>query len=207
MIRFPAEESKSQAAIAWTIELPQEAVAISLGIGAEAEGGSRVVAAVSQTGNQMAIRLIRAGDNSAAVGAPATIDQAFVLPNSEPSVSVAPDGTVRTSILFARHPLHRTLAVSDVTWHRNGEEKIAVSDLGMVAGPVLQAWSAHSVTLDGQPARRWLARSASDLSGGGDHPIPVRTAFPVVDFLRMSAATYVLVLDPDRGPHLLATDF
>jgi hypothetical protein len=207
MIRFPAEESKGQAAVAWTIELPQEAVAISLGIGSQAEGGSRVVAAVSQMGSQMAIRLIRIGDNSATVGVSAKIDQAFALPSSEPSVSIAPDGTVRASILFARKPLDRALAVFDLTSRRNGETNLAVSDVGMVPTPVRKAWTAQTVTSEGQAARRWLALSANDLNGGGDHPIPVKTAFPVVDFLRMSAATYVLGLDPDRGPHLLATDF
>ena len=132
---------------------------------------------------------------------PLSFDNAFALPNTEPSVSIAPDGTVRASVLFARHPLLRSLAVADVTAPRNGEASLAISDVGRAEAPVLQAWTAQSVS-GGPPARRWLIRTATGSAGGGSRPVPAPAGAVVVDFLRMSVSTYVLALDPDRGPRL-----
>lgn len=208
MVRFLPGDTKSKPAAAWTIDLPEESVAIALGIGPEAEGGSRVAASFSQTGSKMEVRLIRIGDHSAELSAPLSFANAFALPNQEPSVSIAPDGTVHASVLFARHPLLRSLTVADVTAPRNGEASVAISDVGRAAAPVLQGWTAQSVS-EGPPARRWLIRMENGTAGGGSGPTPVPAVAGalVVDFLRMSVSTYVLALDPDHGPRLALAGF
>jgi hypothetical protein len=207
LIRFLPQAPKSSATVAWTIDLPEESVAIRAGIGSQEEGGSRVAASVSLDGTRMAIRLIRVGEKSAEVGPPSLIDNAFALPDSEPSVSIAPDGSVQAAVLFARHPGLRTLAVADLTSRRNDKGDIVVSDAGLAPAAVVRAWTTQRVTSEGQPARRWLIRTVNGSVFGGPGLVPVAAGAAVVDFLRMSAATYVLALDPDRGPHLVATDF
>jgi hypothetical protein len=156
----------------------------------------------------MEARLIRIGDHSAEMSPPLSFDNAFALPNTEPSVSIAPDGTVRASLLFGRHPLLRSLAVADVTAPRNGKASLAISDVGRAEATVLQGWTAQSVS-EGPPVRRWLIRTANGSAGGGSGPAPVpaATGAVVVDFLRMSVSTYVLAIDPDRGPRLGAARF
>jgi hypothetical protein len=208
MVRFLAGDIKSKPTAAWTIDLPEESVAIALGIGPEAEGGSRVAASFSQTGSKMEVRLIRVGDHSAELGAPLSFANAFALPNLEPSVSITPDGTVRASVLFARHPLLRSLAVADVTAPRNGQASLALFEVGRAEAPVLQGWTAQSVS-EGPPARRWLIRTANGSAGGGSGPAPVPgiAGTVVVDFLRMSVSTYVLEIDPNHGPRLGAAGF
>ena len=208
MVRFLPDDPKSQASVLWTIDLPEESVAIALGIGPETEGGSRVAASFSQTGSRMDVRLIRIRDRSAETSSPLSINDAFALPNSEPSVSIAPNGTVRASLLLARNPLLRSLAVADVTAQRNGEASLAISEVGRAEVPVLQGWTAQSVS-DGPPVRRWLMRMANGSVGGGSAPIPIPAAkgAVVADLLRMSVATYVLMIDPDHGPRLAAAGF
>jgi hypothetical protein len=208
LIRFRSEPQRSGPEVAWTVELPEEAVGVRLGIGPESGGGVRVAAAVSQTGLKIAIRLIRIGEKSAEIGPSSLVDNAFALPDSEPGISIAPNGSVKVAVLFATHPGRRGLAAADVTAEKNGESRIAVSDVGKIEAAAVGAWIAYQVTSEGPPTRAWLIRTADgSFSGGPPDLVAVATDAPVLDLLRMSGASYVLSLDADRGPRLVATGF
>jgi hypothetical protein len=181
-------------------------VAVRLGIGPQAEGGHRVAAAISQSGLKIAIHLIRCGENSATVDPPALFDSAFVLPHSEPAVAIAPDGSVHASVLFAKHPGLRTLAMAELT-SRGGQTTISASEAGRTEAAVSQAWTAYPAALGSSPAGKWLAQTVKGASGGGERPKPVTAGAPIVGFLRMSSAAYALTLDSYRGPRLIATGF
>jgi hypothetical protein len=206
LIRFPSQTERSPA-VAWTVELPEEAVAVRLGIGPEAGGGVRVVAAVSQSGLKIAVRLMRIEKGSPDVGPPLLVDNAFAIPDSEPGISIAPDGAVKAAVLFATHPGRRSLAVADIAVGADAKTGITVSDTRKVQAAVVRAWTGYQVTSEGPPTRIWLIRMADGSFLGGPDLVPVVTEAPVVDLLRMSVATYVLVLDGDRGPRLAVTDF
>jgi hypothetical protein len=163
--------------------------------------------AVFQTGLKMAIRLIRFGENSAKVDPPALFDTAFTLPDSEPSIHIDPDGSIQAAVVVAKHPGLRTLAVADLSVPKEGQASTTMSDAGRTEAPVSQAWTTHPVALDGAPIRKWLIRTAKGAFGGGDQPISVTTGAPVVGVLRISGATYVLTLDPNRGPRLMQAGF
>lgn len=205
LVRFLPEPTSSPA-VAWSIELPEPAVAVRLGIGPRPEGGHRVAAAISQSGLKMAVYLIRCGENSAKVDPPVLFDSAFVLPHSEPGVGIAVDGSVHASVLFAKHPGLRTLAVAELT-SRTGQIDITTSDAGRTDAAVSQAWIAYPADLESPPVSSWLIRTAKGSSGGGDLPKPVTAAAPVVGFLQISSAKYALTLDSHRGPRLIATGF
>jgi hypothetical protein len=205
LVRFPPEAATSPIE-AWSIQLPEPAVAVRLGIGPQAEGGHRVAAAISQSGLKIAIHLIRCGENSATVDPPALFDSAFVLPHSEPAVAIAPDGSVHASVLFAKHPGLRTLAMAELT-SRGGQTTISASEAGRTEAAVSQAWTAYPAALGSSPAGKWLAQTVKGASGGGERPKPVTAGAPIVGFLRMSSAAYALTLDSNRGPRLIATGF
>jgi hypothetical protein len=177
-----------------------------MGIGPDAAGGIRVAAAVSQSGLKVAIRLIRVGDKSAEVGPPSLVDGVFAIPDSEPGVSIAPNGSVKAAVLVAKHPARRTLALADVTAGRNGEMPVKVFDAGTVQSPVVRAWTVSQVTAEGPPTTVWLVQTADGIFGGSDM-VRVAAESRPIDLLRMSVASYVLTLDPDRGPNLVETQF
>jgi hypothetical protein len=205
LIRFGSE--RSTPIVAWSIELPEEAVAVRLGIGPEAGGEVRVAAAVFQSGLNVAIRLIRIGEQSAAVGSPSLVSSAFAIPHSQPAISIGPDGSVNAAVLLATHPGRRSLAVAGLTAGPESKMSSTVTEASKVQAPVVRAWTAYQVTSAGEPGRRWLIRTADGSAFGGPDLVPVGNKSPVLDLVRMSAATYVLTLDADRGPRLAVTDF
>jgi hypothetical protein len=210
LVRFPPQPegpARRNAAVAWSIDLPEESVAVRLGIGPGAEGGPRVAASVSQSGSKLSIRLIRVGEKSAEVGPPSLIDSAYALPESEPGIGIGPDGSVNVSVLFARHPGLRTLAVADVNAPRGGEVRTTISDVGLAQSAVVRAWTTYQVASPGSTERSWLIQTPSGSAFGGPQLVPVAAGAPIVDFLRMSSVAYVLALDSNRGPRLVATDF
>jgi len=203
MIRFRSEMGPPD--VAWTAALPEEAAGFRLGVGSAAEGGSRVAASISQIGDKLAIRLIRIGDRSAEIGAPSTIS-GFVLPDSEPSIAIAGDGSVHVTAVFARDPSMRSIGVTNLAW-RDGKGEMTISDVGMTESAVTHAWAAHDATSDRPATGKWLVRTAKGYAGGGDRLNPVAIDGEVTALLRMSASTYVLALSATRGAALVATDF
>jgi len=207
MVRFPAQpEGENSAAAAWTAELPEEVAGLRLGIGPKEQGGSRLAVAVSQHGAKLAIRIIRIRDNAAEISPPLLTDTGYVLHESRPAIGFAPDGSMLASVLFAKHPGLRTLAVADVAIPREGEPKVQVTALGLAPAPVVQAWTEFTAT-DDPPVRRWLIRTNNEHVLGGQPLVRVNFNAPVVDLLRMSVATYCLTLDPDHGARMVPTGF
>ncbi len=206
LIRFPHQRELSPAVV-WSIDLPEEAAAVRFGIGPEKAGAVRVAVAVSQSGLKLAIRLIRIREKLAEIGPPSLVDNAFTLPESDPAVSITPDGTINASVLFATHPGRRSLSVADLIARVDGNPQITASGVGKVQAAIVRAWTVYQATPEGPLSRTWLIRTADGAVLGGPDLTPVVTKTPVVDLLRMSAATYVLNVDADRGPRLVATDF
>ena len=209
LVRFMAAEGKPPEVL-WSLDLAAEAAAIRLGIGPVAEGGHLVAAYVSQTGPKVSLHLIRIEEKAPEPEPPAIINNAFLLPDSQPSVSIVADGTVHASVLLAKHPGLRTLAVADLVVSRGtaaAKGQVTLTDAGRSEAAVIKGWTAQPVTLEGPRARFWLIRTAQGVFGGGSQSKPVAAGGPVVDFLRMSGATYVLVVDPNRGPRLIPAEF
>jgi hypothetical protein len=206
LINFPPQPELSPSVV-WSLELPEEAVAVRLGIGPEAAGGVRVAAAVSQSGLKLAIRLIRIGPKSAEISPPAFVDSAFAFPDSEPAVSVTPDGSVKVAVLLATHPARRSVAVAELTASGDGKRQVSVSDVAKVQAVVVRTWIAYQVASDGPLSLTWLIRIADGTVLHGPSLGQVALKAPVVDVLRMAMATYVLNVDADRGPRLVVPDF
>jgi len=204
LVRFAAAEGNPS--VVWSIDLRDPVSSIALGVGAADKGGPRVVTYVTQTGLKMSIHLMSIGDKPAEADPPAVVTNAFLLPDSQPSVSIAADGTIHASVVYAKHPGLGTLAVADLI-SQAGKGRVTTADVGRTDAGVVKAWTAQRVTMEGPPARVWLARTAQGSMGGLGESKPVQTALPVVDYLRMSGAAYVLVLDPNRGPMLVETGY
>ena len=206
LISFPPQPESSPSVV-WGLELPEEAGAVRLGIGPESAGGVRVAVAISQSGLKLAIRLIRIGPKSAEISPPSFVDNAFALPDSEPAVSVAPDGSVKVAVLLATHPGRRSVAVAELTASGEGKRQVTVSDTVKVQAAVVRTWIAYQVTPDGPLALTWLIRTADGSVLRGPNLTPVALKAPIIDVLRMAMATYVLNVDADRGPRLVVPDF
>jgi len=206
LARFPAHEG-SGSVVAWSTELPEEVKGIRLGIGPESGGSVRVAAAISQSGLRLAVRLIRIGEKSAEVVQPIFVENAFALPESEPAVAIGADGTVHVAVLVASHPGLRSLAIADVTVAANGRPEATLAEAGKVESAVTRAWTVYPATAEGQRLRTWLVRTANGAMLGGPQLAPVAAGGPIGDFLRMSTANYVLAVDANRGPRLVATEF
>jgi len=186
LIRFPHAEG-SGASVQWTAELPEPGANVGLGLGPADEGGSMVALAVSQRGLKLALRLIRIGAEEAEIGAPTLLDEAFVLPSSEPGVHIAPDGTIRAAVVVAKHPALRTLAVAELLASPGGNISTSFTDAGKADTAVAKAIAAYTAT-EGPPSMAFLI-----------HPT-------AADILRMSFTTYQLTIDPNRGVRLTAME-
>lgn len=212
-IRFfaPAEKQppKSPASL-WHLDLPQAVQAARVAIGPLAEGGSRLALLVSQQGSKLVLRLLRMSDQSAVLDTSVTLDDAFVLPGSEPGLMVQPDGSARAALVFARDPTLRSLAAADVAFSKAGEIGLSLAELGRMPSAPAIAAANFRVTADGAEGRSWFVGFADGAVLGGSRSttsISNDARLHATDFLRMSGASYVLMLDPDRGPILQAAGF
>ncbi|MBS1824844.1 MAG: hypothetical protein JST93_05960 [Acidobacteria bacterium] len=200
LIRFP-HHAEGKPVVVWSAELPEPVSGIGIGLGPREEGGSMVALAVSQSGLKVSLRMIRVGQMEAEIGPAALIDGAYVLPDAEPGVHIAPDGEVRGAVVVARHPALRTLAVAELV-----AGKATVTDAGRVDVAVVKAMSAYTVT-SGAPVLRFFVR----LAVGGvlfeGKELPVAAGGVPVDLVRMSSSSYLLTVDAGNGVKLVAAEF
>jgi hypothetical protein len=201
LVRFPAAGKSS---VAWSLDLPEEAAATCAGI--DPKSGLRIALYAYQSGLKVAVRLIRVSETAAQVDPPMLFDEAFLLPDSTPSLGIEEDGTIHASLLFARHPGLRSLGVGDLTVAKEKKDR-TVTFVGRIDSPALHAWTAHNATGEGPATRRWLIQTVQRTQGGGSEPITMPVDAPAVGLLRMFSATYLLELDPNSGPHLVAAYF
>ena len=211
LVRFfaPLEGQPRRAPVSvWKQDLAEEVQAAHAAIGPEREGGSRLAILVSQTGGNVALRLLRMTAQGSQLGPQLIVENGFLILGSEPGITIAVDGSARAALVFARDREHRVLAIADVSLPKTGGDgSLVVTEVGRIASPAVAAAAVFRVTADGPDTRWWFAGLADGVvvTGGGSPQRVEGVAQPrVVDFLRMSVASYVLVLDPARGPTLQA---
>ncbi len=209
LIRFfaPIEgEPRKSPARLWRTDLTEDVEAAHAAIGPEREGGSRLVILASQTARNIALRLLRVTTQGAQLQSQLVVENGFLIPRSEPGLTIAQDGSAKAALLFARDPERRVLAIADVSVPKaGGNGSLVTTELGKVASQPVAAASVFRATPAGQDTRSWFAGLADGgVVGGGRSPQRIEgiTQPRAVDFLRLSVASYVLVIDPTRGPTL-----
>ena len=214
LVRFfaPREgQPVHEPAALWSVDLAEPAQAARVAIGPASEGGSRLATLVSRSGANITLSFLRMTDKAALpLGGAATLEKAFLLPASEPGLTVAADGSARAALVFARDASLRSLAVADIGISRSGETSVVVTELGRLASTPVLAAAAFRSTSNGADVRTWFAAMADgSVLAGGNTPRAVENdaKLRAFDFLRMSAGGYVLTLDPNRGTALQPADF
>jgi hypothetical protein len=206
MVRFdtpgrgPARPPKE----AWRLALPEPAVSARAALGRESSGSRRVVALLSQRGTQIAVRLARVQDTRADLGDAAPIEDANALPECEPGAVVAADGAIHVAAAFARDAGHRQAAMFEARFPAaGGEPGVRVSPLGALESALASSGAAYPATDGGDVAPYIIERLADGGLRFGQKTVSV-PAGPVtpLDVLRMSGATYLLLLRAQGGPEL-----
>lgn len=207
MVRFhtPGDGPARPPELAWTVDLPEPVVSARAAIGRESAGGRRIVTLLSQQGTRIAVRLARIQDARAEVSDPILIKDANALPESEPGAVIAADGTIHVAAVFTRDAGRKEAAMLEARFPATtgGAVNVQVKPLGTLESALASTGVAYSVTEPGDVAPYVVARLADGGLRFGQKAVSVAAppAIPL-DVLRMSGATYLLLLRPQGGPQL-----
>jgi hypothetical protein len=207
MIRFhtPGKGAAKPPEAAWTLELPEPAISARAAMGRESAGSPRVVTLLSQHGTQIAVRLVRIEDTRARLSAPVRVEDAHALPDCEPGLVVGADGTVHAAAVFTRDPGHKEPAMLEVLFPASASSEVGVrvSLLGEVESPLASSSVAYPATEGGDDVAHVISRLADGTLRSGQETVsvPAPPAMPL-ELLRMSGATYLLLVRAQSGPEL-----
>jgi hypothetical protein len=207
MIRFhtPGGGPAKPPEEAWKLALPEPAVSGRAALGRESDGSRRVVTLVSQHGTQIAVRLARVQDSRAELGDAVLIEDAHALPESEPGAVIAADGTIHVAAAFARDPGHKEAAMLEARFlaATGGEVSARVRSLGALESALVWSGVAYAATEGGDVLPYVVNRLADGSLRFGQKPVsvPAPPGMPL-DVLRMSGATYLVLVRPQSGPEL-----
>ena len=129
------------------------------------------------------------------------------LPDSEPDITVGPDGKIRASALFAEDPGFRQMFVAEVTWSVGiGEGTVAKTSAGRLPAPPRSATVTYAVTSRPASRREWLVLLRDGtvvFSGSPNRPRRLDGSLMLpLNLLAMSRMTYLLTLDKQGLPQL-----
>jgi hypothetical protein len=207
MVRFhtPGEGAARPPEEAWRVALPEPAVSARAALGRESAGSRRVVALLSQHGTLTAVRLARVQDTRVELGNAVLIKDANALPESEPGAVIAADGTIHVAAVFARDPGRKEAALLEAHFPATtgGEVSVRVRPEGVLESPLASSSVAYPATESSDAVPHVIDRLAdgSLRFSQGTASVPAAPAMPL-DVLRMSGATYLLLLRPQGGPEL-----
>ena len=204
MVRFHTAGGKPAEA-AWSLALPEPAVSARVAIGRESAGSPRVVTLLSQHGTLIAVRLARVQDTRAELALPVLIKDANALVECEPGAVIAADGAIHVAAVFSRDPEHKEAAMLDAQFPgaADGQVSVRVRPWGALASALASSAIAYPATESGDAVPYVIDRLADGSLRFGQQAITV-PAPPVrpLSLLRMSGATYLLLLSPQGGPTL-----
>ena len=139
--------------------------------------------------------------------AAALVPDVHVMASSRPGLRIDEDGFVHASMLYLRDIAARRAGVADVTFGPDGEAReVSWNGFGALSGVPVAASLVYSVT-PARPVRRdWvvlLEDGSVVTSRSPDEPqvLPGKPARPL-ELLPLARGTYILVIDPVRGPLL-----
>ena len=217
LVRFysPSHPPSRPPQILWQQALPAKSEGIIASLGPREAGSERRIAFVSQRGQNLEVFHANLGDaNKATHFGSATIANAFLLPHSQPGLYVDSAGISHVAVLFETDREAHRFAITDLEFdaHNTVTKQPVVTPLGKIAQDVPEA---ASVSYYGRPKltvrRDWaLLLKGGRLIVNGSKPgsqgrMTPRIAHAVqpLQILSMSQAQYILVTDPESGPHLV----
>jgi hypothetical protein len=208
LVRFPIARPGAEAKLQWSLQLPAVPVGARATLAPKTGGARRAAVLVSPDSGGVRMTLVEADPADAAPDVRSVaIDGAVLLPDSQPAITIAPDGKIRASAIFAEDPSMRRMFVADVTWPSGtGEGTVAKAAAGRLPGPPRAAAVAYSVASRPATRRDWLVllRDGTVIfSGSPTRPRQLDGSLMLpLDLLGMSQMTYLLTLDRQGLPRL-----
>lgn len=209
LVRFPTARTGAGATRQWSVQLPESPLGARAALGpGTGNTGRRASVLVLPTAGGVSMMLVE----SDAVDVPprtrsVLVPGAVPLPDSEPAVTVGPDGTIRASALFAEETAFRRVFVADVTWPPGASDgTVAKTNAGRLPSPPRSAAVTFSVTRRPPDRRDWvvLLRDGTVVfSGSPGRPRRLNGSLLLpLDLVAMSRMTYLLTLDAQGLPQL-----
>ena len=208
LVRFPIARPGAEAKLQWSLQLPASPIGARATLGSRAAGARRAAVLVFPETGGARMMLVEA---DAADTSPKTrsvvVEGAAPLPDSEPAISIGPDGKIRASALFGEDPGLRRMFVAEVTWPSGpGEGTVARAGAGRLPSAPRSAAVTYSVTRRPADRREWLVLLRDGtvvFSGSPNRPRQLDGALMLpLDLLAMSRMTYLLTLDKQGLPQL-----
>jgi hypothetical protein len=208
MVRFPNPRPGAEAKLLWTLPLQSPALATRAAIAPRSAGARRyALIIVSDGSTESRMILVESGaDQATPTLREGVLPGATPLPGSEPGITVAADGTVHASALFAEGPNQRNLFVADIKWPSgSGAATPARGKIFKLPGAPRSAQVTYSVA-NKSARREWivlLQDGSVVFSGSPNRPRKVdgTPAIPL-NLIAMSQMSYLLTLDNQGLPRL-----
>lgn len=129
-------------------------------------------------------------------------------PTSSPSINVDRDGQTRVAVVISRNPEATDLAILDVTFPANGDPRNKITPIEQTDSKLRSAATAFRITEDGPLERVWAVllengHLLDNAAPTGRENLPQPPAVPL-QLLRMSGATYLLLLGEQSGPQFVS---
>jgi len=208
LVRFPIARPGAEAKLQWSLQLPAVPVGARATLAPKTAGARRAAVLVSPEAGGARMTLVEADPADATPKTRSVVvTGAVLLPDSEPAITIAPDGKTRASAIFAEDSGMRRMFVADVTWPTGpGEGTVARASAGRLPGPPRAAAVTYSVTSRAAARRDWLVLlrdGTAIFSGSPTRPRQLDGSLMLpLDLLGMSQMTYLLTLDKQGLPRL-----
>jgi hypothetical protein len=183
---------KGPAAKAWEVTLPLPA---SAGRVWQTSTAKVTVVFAAQQENVVSLFLVEEGK----LIAKTEIDKAILLPNSEPGLAIASDGTVRASVLVAAPDQPRSISIADWKWSRSEPNSEAKRQLAINLAQDPKTSAVVYAFGPGVPRRDWVIVYGGDIvvtSGSPTRPrmLPGAPVLPLA-LLPRPQMSYLLLKD------------
>lgn len=205
MVRFPSPRDGSGVRAAWRTQLGAAAAGSRAALAPRTAGTRRAAVFILPEKTDSQILLAEAGPGDVQpVLRSVRIDGAAPLPDSEPGIAFAADGTVYASAILSERGQPRNAFVADIRWPPgSGDGAVTRENIKRLPGAPRSAAATFSVTR-GARRREWivlLQDGAVVFSGSPGRPrTTTGTPSLPLKLLAMSKMTYLLTLDKQGLP-------
>jgi hypothetical protein len=206
LVRFPIARAGAEAKLQWSLQLAAVPVGARATLAPKVAGARRAAVLVSADPGGARMTLVEADQaDTTPKTRSVVVTGAVLLPDSEPAITIGPDGKTRASAIFAEDPDLRRMFVADVAWPTGpGEGVVARAGAGRLPNPPRAAAVTYSVTSRPAARRDWLVllRDGTVIfSGSPTRPRQIDGSLLLpLDLLAMSEMTYLLTLDKQGLP-------